>query len=313
MQKIKSDDTIQLISIDVGRNSIKGYTEFLGESYQYKFLSIISDARPLNNLDNYKEPIWIETNEGQFFCGELAYKEGYQVVRNSSDSKTSLTVKVLIQAMILKLTKCDNIKIMINVPNNQFKKSVLLDIISTYKDKILRIKDKINNMSKIVNIIDCDIAREGDACAFSVMGDKLNERDSVFITIGYKTSEVTFMNKGMLYNDKYSRSIPFGVNTMLLNVQNELKNRGVTIETFEIDLNDEDYNELKKVAFDFANEIFIQHIEGLMPSRLSELDIYVSGGGSLNLNRLDDRFMRVENPLFSVAKGLYYIGKIILM
>ena len=84
-------------------------------------------------------------------------------------------------------------------------------------------------------------------------------------------------------------------------------------EIFEIDLNDEDYNELKKVAFDFANEIFIQHIEGLMPSRLSELDIYVSGGGSLNLNRLDDRFMRVENPLFSVAKGLYYIGKIILM
>lgn len=307
---IGSDNNYQVIGIDVGRSTTLGYTEYQGKVYKYDFLSIISDARQLSNLNNYKDPINITTEDGQYFVGELALKEGYQVVRNSSDSKTSLTVRVLIQAMLFKLAKTENVKIMINVPNNQFKKSVLLQVVSTYKDKTYVIKDNIYGKSKVVKILECDINREGDACAFDVMGNDLNDKDSAFITVGYRTSEISFFNKNMMFNDKYSRTISYGVDTMLLSVKNELKNRDIVVETFEIDNNHVDYNDLKSKAFELANEIFTQNIEGVLPQRDSEINLYIAGGGSLHLNNLDDRFIKVEDPIYSVARGLYHIGSL---
>ena len=88
------NDRVQNIAIDVGRGYLKYYSEYNGNIYKGMFKSIRGEYRPLN-FNDYDDPICIEYEGESYFCGSLAEKESHQAVRNSGDSKTSLTVQIL--------------------------------------------------------------------------------------------------------------------------------------------------------------------------------------------------------------------------
>lgn len=299
----------QIIGIDVGRGFTKAYSIYNNETFKVKLKSIIGDGRNIK-FEKYKDPSYIQVEGIDYFVGELAEKESYSATRNSSDSKTSLTVKILIDTVISKIAKCSNIKIMLGVPNNAYRKSVLMDVISTYKDKIITVKDNIHNSSKTVNITDIEIFREADAIAYDVMGNYINiDKDKAFISIGFKSTEISYFAKDMMFIDKLSKTIPYGNQHMLSYVQNKLKDNNIVKELYEIDSNKKDYDELKKMAYELASESFVQKIEGIIPNDFIETDVYVGGGTALHLT-LDDRFNLIDDAQMSVARGLAYVGKL---
>ena len=111
------NDKVQNIAIDAGRGYLKYYSEYNGKIYKGMFKSIIGECRPLN-FNDYNDPICIEFDGESYFCGSLAEKESHQAVRNSGDSKTSLTVQVLINAVLSRIAMTDTVNLMLGVPNN---------------------------------------------------------------------------------------------------------------------------------------------------------------------------------------------------
>ena len=142
---------VQTIGIDLGRRNTKVYSIYRGKEYKTLFSSVISDGRHIQ-FDKYENPIFINVDNTDYFIGSLAEKEGYTVTRNSSDSKTSLTIRILIHATILKVAKAPTVRLMLGVPSNQYRKSVLLKVIECYKDKYYTVKDNITNEFKTVYI-----------------------------------------------------------------------------------------------------------------------------------------------------------------
>lgn len=301
------NDLTQTIGLDVGRSFVKVYSEYDGKVYSTIFPSIIGDSRSIK-FDDYEYPICIN----DLFVGEIARKESYNPTRNSSDSKTSLTVRTLIYAALSEVVKSNKVKIMLGVPNNMYKKSVLLDVINTYQNKMISIKNNIDNSSKNILIEAIDIFREADAVAYDVMRDKINDKDAAFISIGFRSSEISYFEKGMNYVDRLSKTISYANQDMLGYVQNKLKDDyDITKELYEIDSNEGDYDELKKMAYEIASESFVQRIEGVIKNGFIETNVYIAGGTALNLT-LDNRFNLVEDPQMSVARGLYYVGTLVL-
>ena len=98
------ENKAQTIGIDLGRRNTKVYSIYDGKEYQSLFSSVISDGRHIQ-FDKYENPIFINVDNTNYFVGNLAEKEGYTVTRNSSDSKTSLTIRILIHVAILKVAK----------------------------------------------------------------------------------------------------------------------------------------------------------------------------------------------------------------
>lgn len=310
MKRIELNNEYQIIGVDIGRGYSKAYTTFNNEIDSVIFKSLIGDSRNID-FSKYENPIYITTEGNGYFIGELAEKESYSATRNSSDSKTSLTVRVLISAIISRLAKCDNIKIMLGVPNNQYRKSVLLDIMSTYKDKTITVKDNLTNTSKTITITDIDIFKEGDSVAYDVMGHNINnDRDIACISLGFKTSEISYFSKGMNYVDRLSKTILYANQHMLGYVQNKLKDSNIIKDLNEIDSNINDYDELKREAYELASESFTQKIEEIIPNGFIETDVYLAGGTALHLT-LDERFNIVEIPQLSVARGLEFVGRLL--
>ena len=300
----------QIIGLDIGRKNTKVYSEFNGEEYSAIFSSIIGDGRNIN-FDDYKDPIYIDVDGVDYFVGELAEKESYSPTRNSSDSKISLTAKILIHSAISKIAKCDRIRVVFGVPNNAYRKQVLLSIIEEYQGKTIKVKDKISNTSKTVLIEMVDIFREGDAVCYDVMRDRINvDKDVAFISIGFRTSEISYFEKGMNFIDRLSKTIPYGNQHILSYVQNKLKENNIVKELHDIDSNIRDYDKFKKEAYNLASESFTQKIETIIENGFVMTDVYVAGGTILHLS-LDTRFNIVDNPIMSVSRGLAYVGTLI--
>ena len=296
----------QIIGLDIGRKNTKVYSEFNGEEYNAIFSSIIGDGRNIK-FDDYKDPIYIDVDGVDYFVGELAEKESYSPTRNSSDSKISLTAKILVHSAISKVAKCDKVRIVLGVPNNAYRKQVLLGIIETYQGKVIKVKDKITNTSKTVLIEMIDIFREGDAVCYDVMRDRINiDKDMAFISVGFRTSEISYFEKGMNFIDRLSKTIPYGNQ----HIQNKLKENNIIKELHEIDSNIGDYDDLKKIAYELASESFTQKIETIIENGFVMTDVYVAGGTMLHLS-LDTRFNTVDNPIMSVSRGLAYVGSLI--
>ena len=297
------NDRIQNIAIDVGRGYLKYYSEYNGNIYKGMFKSIIGEYRPLN-FNDYDDPICIEYEGESYFCGSLAEKESHQAVRNSGDSKTSLTVQILINAVLSKIAMTDTVNLMIGVPNNSYKKSVLLDVIDVYQGKKIIVKDKINNNTKRVVIGMVDIFKEADAIMMKETNGEPDENiDIAFISVGFRTTECSYYSKGN-HVDKYSRTIPFGNQTILSMVQEKLKDRGIIHDLNYIDSNVGDYDDLKEKAYKLSSEVLTQKIEEIIPNGFSETKILVGGGTALKME-LDSRFELIEDAQFAVVIGLF--------
>ena len=300
------NDGVQNIAIDAGRGYLKYYSEYNGKIYKGMFKSIIGEYRPLN-FNDYNDPICIEFDGESYFCGSLAEKESHQAVRNSGDSKTSLTVQVLINAVLSRIAMTDTVNLMLGVPNNSYKKSVLLDVIDVYQGKKIIVKDKINNNTKRVIIEMVDIFKEADALMMKETNGEPNENiDIAFISVGFRTTECSYYSKGN-YVDKYSKTIPFGNQTILATVQEKLKDRGIIHDLNYIDSNIGDYDDLKEKAYKLSQEVLTQKIEEIIPNNFSETKILVGGGTALKME-LDPRFELIEDAQFAVAIGLFKVA-----
>lgn len=299
---------VQIIALDIGRRNCKVYSIYKGKEYKVLFSSVISDGRHIQ-FDKYDDPIFINVDNANYFVGNLAEKEGYTVTRNSSDSKISLTVKILIHAAILKVAKAPNVRLMLGVPSNQYRKSVLLKVIECYKDKYYTVRDNITNEFKTVYIEDVDIYREADAICIDVLNGDANGKDILFVSVGFKTTECSYYDKYGNYVDRYSTTIFYGHKDMLAYVQNKLRADGTVVDVIDIDSNVGDYDILKSEAYELASETLVQKLEEIVPN-LDNVDVVLSGGTIKHLT-LDERFNVTNDPMMNVSKGLFKVGEML--
>lgn len=294
----------QIIGLDIGRGYVKAYSESNGKGKECIFKSIIGEGRDLD-LSTYEEPIKIEVDNQDWFVGLLAEKESQTSVRNSKDSKITETVKILLAAALSQVAVEENVKIVLGVPYKSFRKTVLNEVIETYKGQTIKVKDKINGGSKEIKIIDITIYREGDAALYWELKDKDNEKPVGLASIGFRTTELSYFEKGLIFNDKKSDSLEFGNRSVMNNVKDKLMELGIIKEINEIDTSN-DYNALKERAYKIASENIEQQIEDKWVN-LNEMDIYIAGGTALNM-QFDEKFKLVQDTQTATAKGLWLIG-----
>lgn len=297
---------IQIIGADIGRGYAKGYSFFNDVYKECCFKSIVGIGRNID-FKEYKDPIYIEVHGDDYFVGELAEKESDTPTQNSRDSKTSITAQKLLFAIINKLATSDSVKIMLGVPNKLFKKSELEEVVETYKGKQIKIKNNIDGSYKIVTIIDISIFREADAALLhQVKDNKDNPRPVGMVTIGFRTTEFSYFDKGLKFNDKKSKTIdPLGNRTALEYVRRVLINeKGISKELSEIDSANE-YDELKKRAYSTLEERILQDIESTWIN-LEEMELFIGGGTALNMNF--EGLNVIEDPQMATAKGLFLVG-----
>ena len=296
--------SVQIIGLDIGRGYVKGYTEINEEKKECLFKSVIGEGRNIE-FSLYKDPIMIQFENEDWFIGLLAEKESQTVIRNSKDSKTTHTVKVLMAAALNELAIEDNVKIMLGVPYKSFRRSVLNDVIEEYKGSVIEVKDKINGGTKKVKIVDINIYREGDAALYWELRDKEINKAVGLVSVGFRTTELSFFEKDLIFNDKKSDTIEFGNRSVMNNVKDKLLENGIIKDINEIDTSN-DYDEMKEKAYSIATENVEQQIEDKWIN-LDEIDIYIAGGTSLNMD-FDKRFKRVKDAQSATAKGLWLVG-----
>lgn len=300
----------QVIGLDIGRGYGKGYTVANGIKKECLFKSVIGEGRNID-FSEYKNDnpicINIDNQDNDYFVGVLAEKESYTPIRNSKDSKVTRTVQVLIGAMLNELAVMDEVKIMLGVPYKNFRKSVLAEIIDTYKGKTINIKDKINGGYKKILISDISIFREGDAALYYALNGESNKDKPVgLVSVGFRTTEMSYFDKGFIFNDKRSKTTEFGNKDALTIVQDKLTSENIMKELNEIDSSD-DYNDMKSKAYEIASEKLSQMIEDFWINT-GEMDVYIAGGTSLNM-KFDKDFKVLDNAQMATAIGLYMVGE----
>ena len=294
----------QIIGLDIGRGYVKGFTEVNGVKKTCLFKSVIGEGRSLE-FSLYKNPIMIEFENEDWFVGLLAEKESQTVIRNSKDSKTTNTARVLMAAALSELAVEENVKIMLGVPYKSFRKSVLNEVTEAYKGTTIEVKDKINGGVKKVKISDINIYREGDAALFWELRDKELNKPVGVASVGFRTTELSYFQKDLSFNDKKSDTIEFGNRSVMNNVKDKLLENGIIKDINEIDTSNE-YDDMKEKAYAIASENVEQQIEDKWVN-LDEMDIYIAGGTALNM-KFDKKFKMVREPQLGTAKGLWLIG-----
>lgn len=295
----------QIIGLDIGRGYVKGYSELNGLQKKCMFKSIIGEGRTLNFAD-YEDPIMINFKNEDWFIGLLAEQESQTPIRNSKDSKITETAQTLIAAALSQLVVEEEVKIMLGVPYKSFRKSVLEEILETYKGKEVKVKDKINGGTKEIKIVDIMILRESDAALYwQVRDNKSNDKPVGLVSIGFRSTEMSYFDKGLKFNDKKSDTLEFGNRSVMNNVKDKLLNMGIIKDINEIDTSN-DYEDMKKSAYALASENIEQQIEDKWVN-LSEMDIYIAGGTALNM-KFDNKFKVIEDAQMATAKGLWLIG-----
>lgn len=295
----------QIISIDIGRGYLKGYTEYNNEKLEFKCKSVIGDSRNID-INEYTQPIYLEIGNRNYFVGEIAEKESHNSIKNTRDSKTSTTAETLLVTALNALAKTEQVKVMLGVPYDCFTKSQMVEIKGKYKGKEYIVKDKINNSTRRIFIEDINIYREADASMFYIVKNKNNTKPIGVINAGFKTTELAYYDKGYKFNDLHSMSMNYGCQNALSLVQEQLRSDGIKKELNEID-SSTDYDNQKQEAFDLMSEKISQKIEEIWLN-IKEMDVFVTGGNALNM-KIDERFTLVDDCQMTTAKGLYLVGK----
>ena len=294
----------QIIGLDVGRGYVKGYTEYDGFSKTCLFKSVTALGRMMDFKD-FEDPIFLEVDKDEYFVGVLAEKEGHNPIQNLKDDKTTITVQKLVFAALNKLAFCDNVKIMLGVPNKLFKKSELQRIKETYKDRVVNIKDKITNSYKRVRIDDIEIYREGDAALlWHVQNYSMTTNDIGMVTVGFRTTEFSYYDKGLMFNDLKSSTEELGNKDALEYIQKRLSSDNTMRKLHEIDSSDR-YDDLKEIAYRDLAESIEQQIESKW-TNLNELDVFIAGGTALNMDF--KTYPVVEDSQMITAKGLFLVA-----
>ncbi|WP_286149589.1 MULTISPECIES: ParM/StbA family protein [Bacillota] len=304
-------ENIQKIGFDFGRGYVKAYSEVDNIEHIAVFKSVIGEGRDID-LSEYMEkesekPIYIEYKNTNYFIGILAEKESQVPVRNSRDSKTSNTVEILFAAALSEVAVKEKVDIMLGVPYKNYRKSVLKEVIEKYKGQTIKVKNKINGSTKEVYINNISIFREGDAALIHAIDGKINEDKPVgLVSVGFRTTELSYFDKGFIFNDKMSNTIEFGNRTLLSTVQDSLRDINIMKEVNEIDTSN-DYDDLKSKAYLLGSENLAQRIDDIWINK-SEMDLYVAGGTSTKLT-FDKEFKRVKDAQLATAKGLFEVAK----
>lgn len=293
----------QIIGLDIGRGYTKCYSEVNGMKKECKFKSVIGEGRGLDFSDKI-DPIYINVNDEDYFVGTLAEKESYSPMRNSKDSKVSITAEVLMAAALNSVAVEDEVNIMLGVPYKSFNKATLNEVTEFYKDKTYKIKDNINGGYKNITIKSVMIARESDSALFwEVKDSKTNNKAIGMVNIGFRTSEFSYFEPGLKFNDRRSKTIEYGNKDILAIIQDKLIRNGISKEVYEIDGNDE-YN--TESAYAIASEKISQNIEDIWINT-KEMNVYIAGGTALNM-KFDKEYKVIDDAQMATSKGLYLTG-----
>ena len=306
MEKNIVNQESQIIGADIGRGYVKGYTVYNGEASECCFKSIVSLGREID-FDDYKDPIYLEVDGDEYFAGILAEVEGYSPTSNNMESKVTLTAEKLLYALLDKLAATDNVKLVLGVPNKSYNKRTLTEVIEAYKGKTIKIMNNITKRYKNVFIEDISIFRESDAALFWELRDRTTTNKPIgMVTVGFRTTEFTYFDKGMKFNDKKSKSLELGNKTALEYVQRELNDKyNLSKELFEIDSNTGDYDILKEKGYRILSEKVAQEVDSYWVNT-EEMDIYFGGGTAQRMKIYNGTL--VEGPQMATAKGLYIVG-----
>lgn len=306
MEKNIINQESQVIGVDIGRGYVKGYTVYNGEANECCFKSIVSLGREIDFSD-YKDPIYLEVDGDEYFAGILAEVEGYSPTSNNMESKVTLTAEKLLYALLDKLAVTDNVKLVLGVPNKSYNKRTLSEVIEAYKGKTIKIMNNITKSYKNVFIEDISIFRESDAALFWELRDRTTTNKPIgMVTVGFRTTEFTYFDKGMKFNDKKSKSLELGNKTALEYVQRELNDKfNLSKELFEIDSNIGDYDKLKEKGYRILSEKVAQEVDSYWVNT-EEMDIYFGGGTTQRMKIYNGTL--VEAPQMATAKGLYIVG-----
>lgn len=296
----------QIIGVDFGRGYTKAYSEIGKEKYEVMFKSVFGDGRDKQiNYSQYDNPIFVEFNDRQYFVGLLAEKESYSPIRNGADSKVSKTVEILLASVLEQIAVKDRVKLMFGVTYKDYAKSVLKEIVDKYKGKTIRVKNLLNGSSKKIFIEDVDIFREGDAALYHALNGENNSVPTGLVSVGFRTMELVYLDKGFNFNDKLSDTIEYGNSTMLTIVKDILLTKNISKTVNEID-SSEDYEDMKLHAYALGSERIDQMVEEIWHNK-DEMKLYIAGGTSLYLNP-SDKFTRLPDAQMATAKGLFEIA-----
>lgn len=296
----------QIIGLDIGRGYVKAFSIYNEKELSCLFKSVFGDGRTISLEEYDDDSIYIEFEGNDLFVGDLSEKESMKCIRNAGDSKTSSTAKIMIAAALSEIAMSDNVKLIIGVPYKVFKKSTLKEIQKEYRDSTIVVKNKRNNSVKTIKIEDVNIFREADAALIHAMRGRINEDKPVgMVSIGFRTTELSYFDKGFKFNDKLSTTIESGNQNALKIVQKKLVDSGITKSLPEID-SSEDYPELKDLAYKLTSDDTSEIIEETW-NNINEMDVYISGGTALKLD-LDPKYKLVEDSQMATAKGLYEVG-----
>ncbi|GLC32875.1 ParM/StbA family protein [Clostridium omnivorum] len=301
----------QFIGVDLGRGYVKGYTEYNGIASDCLFQSIVGDGREID-YSKYSEPMHLAIDTEEFFVGELAEKESFNPINNYSDDKTTDVAEKLLYALLNKLAVAENVQLCIGVPNKSFNKTTAESISKKYQGKTITIEDKIKNITKKVNISKVGIFRESDAALFHAVNThkdriKLQSMRVGMVTVGFRTSELSYFDIGMKFNDKLSDTKEVGNRTVLDIIQKSLSNQGITKTLNEID-NDSNYNALKEIGYKNLLERINQEIE-MTWINYRDMKIFIAGGTCEKFKNIPEKFEKVDMPQLITAKGLFFIAQ----
>lgn len=301
---------IQIIGADLGRGFTKGYSNYKGTK-KCMFKSIVGQGRDMD-FSTYKNPIYISVDGEDYFCGVLAEKEGDNPTQNSKDDKTSKTARKLLYAVLNEIAVASEVKIMLGVPNKMFRKSTLKDIKKAYDGKTITIKDLISGSSKTITIRDISIYRESDAALLYAINtsnnkDELQNKVTGMVTIGFRTTELSYFDKNMKFNDSKSTTLEKGNRSVLDYVRKKIEADGLIKELNEIDSSN-DYDNLKQIAYENLMENVDQNVENIWIN-WKEMHIFIAGGTSLKFENLPKKFNAVSNPQMITAMGLNLVGE----
>jgi hypothetical protein len=308
----EKEEEIQIIGADIGRGYVKGYSEYNGV-YECMFKAVIGEGKVMD-FKEYKDEdrISLTVDNNNYFAGILAEKECNTLIQNSQDEKTTLTVQRLIYALLNKIAISSRVKIMLGVPYTIFSMDTIKEVQKTYKGKTIEIKDNVTGAIKKRTIEDINVFREADAAAMYLIENntKLKDKPLGIVAVGFKTTELSYFDKGMKFRDNLSETYRTGNSDVLKPIVQKLDQKGIKLKTCEVDTDDE-FEKDKEEGYTNLLEAIDQYVTDLWENwRI--MNLFMIGGTSLKFDKSSktlEKYTMLDNPQMITVKGLFLVGQ----